>query len=127
MMNINNVSVGVDIESISRFKDLDRKRDRNFLNNIFTEKELEYCYLKKEPAQHLAARFTGKEAIIKASSGAGLKPLRYNKIEILNNKKGAPCVHIRDDGWNKDHVFKISISHCNDKALAFAVIGIKNL
>lgn len=56
-MNINDFSIGVDIEPSLRFRDLDRKESGNFLTKIFTEKEMNYCFSKKAPAQHLAARF----------------------------------------------------------------------
>lgn len=121
---MNDISVGVDIESISRFENLDRDVNGHFLNSIFTEKEMEYCYSKKEPARHLAARFAGKEAVVKAISGMSLRSPRVNKIEILKNKKGVPSICIIDDDWSNDYEFKISLSHCDDKALAFAVIHI---
>jgi len=63
---INNVGVGVDIESISRFRKKISESPNIFFSKVFTERELEYCHSKIDPAPHLAARYTGKEAVIKA-------------------------------------------------------------
>jgi holo-[acyl-carrier protein] synthase len=114
--NIDDFSVGVDIESIRRFKNLDRKRSKAFLSKIFLRNEIDYCFSKKNPTQHLAVRFTAKEAVIKAVASLGKEPPAFNKIQIKNNAKGAPSVELR--GYN----VKISMSHCDDKAIAFAVV-----
>lgn len=124
-MNINDFSIGVDLEPIIRFKDLDRKKSGHFLTKVFTEKEIEYCYSKKEPAQHLAARFTAKEAVIKAFAGFGLNKIPLNNIEIVKNREGLPFVHITKEGYKNKYDVKISLSHCEDKAIAFAIVVLK--
>ena len=96
--NVNDYLVGVDIESILRFKDLDRNRSERFLSKIFTKKEIVYCFSKRYPAQHLAARFAGKEAVIKAIKSTKIKipNLHLNNIEITNSKSGSPLVSINN-------------------------------
>ena len=116
-MNKNNISIGTDIEEIKRFKELSREKDGAYLNKIFSENELDYCYSKANPAQHLTARFAGKEAVTKALSSLGLEPVPYDKIEVLNSDTGAPYVNI-----DEDCSVKISLSHSGDNALAFVVI-----
>jgi len=113
---MNDFSIGVDIESIKRFKGLDRKKSGNFLAKIFTEKEMNYCFSKKAPAQHLAARFAAKEAIIKAIGSLSKETPALDKIEISNNEDGAPVAAAK--GYN----LKISLSHCKDEAIAFAIV-----
>lgn len=114
--NLSDVNIGVDIENIDRFKTLNLTKDTNFLKKVFTKKELEYCFSKTNPAQHLAARFAGKEAVIKALKTHN-KPIRYNEIEIINRKK-VPLVRIKN---TKNIKAKISLSHCKEKAIAFAI------
>ena len=118
-----NISVGADIESISRFKNLNKERFNIFLKRIFTEKEIKYCYSKKEPAQHLAVRFAGKEAVIKAVSGMDGSELTRDNIEILRDKGGAPRVRVLGGGTKCS--FRISLSHSRNKAIAF-VVAFKN-
>ncbi|MBU0667301.1 MAG: holo-ACP synthase [Nanoarchaeota archaeon] len=114
---MNEINIGIDIESISRFKNLDRKKNKIFLNKIFTKKELEYSFSKKKPSQHLAVRFATKEAIIKAINSLGEKAPNLNKISIEKNINDVPLVNL--EGYN----IKVSLSHCDDKAIAFAIVN----
>jgi len=120
VLNNQNLGVGTDIENISRFEKFTTDRNNSFLKNIFTKNELDYCFSKKPIANHLAARYAGKEASIKALCSLGKKNLDYKDIEILSDDEGVPRVRINnmDNGKIETH---LSLSHCKDKALAFAV------
>ena len=119
MQESKNLGVGTDIEDIGRFRKLDRNKNSNFLDKIFTKKELDYSFSKAKPYQHLAARYAGKEAVVKALSSMGKQNIGYRDIEILNDDKGIPRVNLNYNGSLKFH---ISLSHSNDRALAFAVV-----
>jgi len=113
--------IGVDIEDIKRFRNLNIAHSKQFLDKIFTKKELDYCFSKAKPEQHLAARYAGKEAVVKALYSLGKTNIDYNDIEITNNKDSVPMVKIK----NKDSdglKIKISLAHCEDKAIAFAAV-----
>ncbi len=112
------IFVGVDCEDISRFKDLNRSNA--FMRKIFSENEIETCLKKQNPAQHFAARFAGKEAIIKAFSSAG-KKISINQIEIVNDDSGAPVVNLHKEGLESIEV-KLSLSHCYSLAVASAIV-----
>lgn len=115
------IGIGVDVEQIARFEGLDRTHNASFLGKIFTKKELAYCFSKKNPAQHLAARFAGKEATIKALSDAREANLRisdYRKIEIIKNARGGLKVNIT--GISVE--IHMSLSHCGDTAIAFVIV-----
>ena len=115
---MNDFSVGVDIEDIERFVKLDMEKDKSFFNRLYTQREMEYCLSKSNPYPHLAVRFAGKEAVIKLISGFGEK-VNPGEIEILNDANGAPVVNINNERFNNIKV-TISLSHCKDKAIAFA-------
>lgn len=121
MKLLKNFGIGVDIESIERFNRPEIINNKLFLSKIFTKKELNYSFSKKKPAPHLAARYAGKEAIFKALTSIGKSNLNYKRLEIFNNKKGVPEAKINNAGFNNLHV-RISLSHCNDKAIAFAAV-----
>jgi len=70
-----NIGIGTDIENIDRFEKLDIAENNSFLNKIFSKNELEYCFSRKKATPHLAVRFSGKEAIIKALANMGKKIL----------------------------------------------------
>jgi len=108
--------IGVDIESVARFNKLGWRKDKGFLAKVFSPKELAYCYAKKNPAQHLAARFAGKEAIRKALAGLDQKAVPFNQIEILNNRRGVPTARL------KNYSIQISLSHGAGQALAFTLV-----
>ena len=111
------ISVGTDIEQVKRFK-LDRKA--SLLGKFFTERELNYCFSKKWPALHLAGRYAGKEALIKAVNDLQGKNYRFSDIEIINDSQGIPRVFTRSKEL-KDILMKISLSHSKDYAIAFAI------
>lgn len=109
-------SIGTDCEEIGRFqKVLDSPE---LLNRIFTEKEIEYSFGKPDPKKHLAVRFAGKEALIKAFSDLDIQ-ISMGYIEIINSPGGVPKANIKGvSGYN----IKISLSHCGDIAVAHAMV-----
>lgn len=113
--------IGVDIENIERFTKKDILDNPALLNKIYTKKELEYCFSKKNPAQHLAVRYAAKEAVFKACSSISLKIKDYKEIEIANTNRGSPIVSIKSINPNLVDT-RISLSHCTDKAIAFAIV-----
>ena len=115
------ISIGVDIEDISRFKDKTLENDSKFLSRIFTQEELDYCFKNSNPAPHLTARFCAKEAVVKALSNLYNDTIGYSKIEILKNKNGSVYINILIDELKK-YNYSLSISHEKEKAVAFVVI-----
>ncbi|MBQ3311163.1 holo-ACP synthase [bacterium] len=116
------ISIGTDIEDISRFKNKTIENSRVFLEKIYTQNELAYCFKTALPEQHLCARFCAKEAVIKALSDFKIDDVFYKDIEILNRNGGAPYVVL-----NKypNLQIKVSISHCKTYATA-TVLAIRD-
>lgn len=114
-----NIGTGTDIESIERFNNYSLSDDAGFLKSIFSEEELNYCFSKDYPAPHLAARFVGKESVIKALYSIGIEDVFYKDIEILNMANGVPYVNLNNIYSNIQ--FKISLSHSKDNAIAFVI------
>lgn len=115
------ISIGVDIEDISRFRDKTLEKDLNFLSRIFTKNELDYCFKSANPAPHLAARFCAKEATVKALSNLYSGVVGYSKIEILKYDNGSVFIKLLVDELDK-YNYSLSISHEKDKAVAFVVV-----
>lgn len=116
----NTIGIGIDIEDIGRFTSLTLEHNRSLFDKIYTDRELKYCFSKKSAAPHLAARYVGKEAVVKAINSIGFESLNYNQIEIINDINGVPRVKLYADKLNKLQI-NISLSHCEDKAIAFAI------
>ena len=116
---------GADIIEISRFKDACLRNPR-LVERLFTDRELEQKFANKDAS--LAARFAGKEAVLKAL-GTGLRGLSWHDIEIINNEMGEPIVYLSARakditlmrGAGKGEV-RVSLSHSKDLAIAIAVL-----
>jgi len=118
----NNFAVGTDIETISRFRKFNNNINDPFLTKVFTKGELTYCLSTKNPAQHLAVRYAGKEATIKALGGLGKKNLEYKDIEIIRADNGVPKLSFTNKNMAAINV-SISLSHCQDYAIATVIIN----
>ncbi len=118
---INKFGIGTDIENIDRFTGSGFVRNSALVNRIFTQREQEYCFSKKTAAPYLTARYCGKEAIVKALASIGGANVNYGDIEIINKKDGMPVVRIDKEGF-RDLEIHLSLSHCEDKAIAFAIV-----
>ena len=113
------ISIGCDIEEISRFKTKSLEKDFEFLNRVYTKKELKYSFKSRNHAQHLCARYCAKEAVVKALSDFKINDVYYSDIEILNENNGMPYVELNKYPNLK---VKISLSHCKTYAVATALI-----
>ncbi len=118
-MNTATIGLGVDLEENKRFLGLDRVADRPFLEKIFTPQELDYCFSRPLPAQHLCACFVGKEAVIKALGSCGQTISSYHDIEIGHASDGAPVVTLAHHPTA--HV-TISLSHSAQQSVAFVLL-----
>ena len=116
------VGIGVDLVKISRIEKAGNGH-QGFIDRVFTQKEQEYCKRQKFPAQHYAARFASKEAVLKAF-GTGLSAgMKWTDIEVLHGEGGGPIVNI--SGAAKDladlkGVKQILLSYSHDEGYAVA-------
>ena len=115
--------IGIDIIEIARVEKAIAHWGESFLSRIYTELELKLC--RKKPSS-LAARFAGKEAVIKAL-GPQSKGISWREIEILSNPGGKPSVHLYGKAQNQAkelglESLAISLSHSKEYAIA-SVIG----
>lgn len=108
------INIGTDIEEVSRFDKLNKK----LLQRLFTKQELAYCLEKKNSAQHLAVRFAAKEAVFKALP---FDEIALKKIEVIRKPGQKPQILIHDKRA-KNLIFKLSLSHTKNNAIAFVVV-----
>lgn len=84
--------VGVDMLEIARMERA-LERHPSFARRVFTDEERAYCEGTARPAEHYAARFAAREAVLKAlgtgfSSGIGIKD-----VSVSRDERGRPrCV-----------------------------------
>lgn len=121
--------VGIDIVRIERMKRVVEKWGRRFLERVFTEDEISYCYAKKEPYLSLAVRFAAKEALIKAIGP--VSPVSLTDIEIVNAETGKPLLRVKGKLENvlKEKLIKkahLSLSHEHEYGVACVILEQSN-
>ncbi len=107
------IGIGIDLIEIERIKKACEENPR-FLERIFTERERDYCFKFKEPYEHLAVRFAGKEATFKALGHR----IGWKDVEIINEISGKPKLLIKN--LEKGILPRISLSH--NRTIASAVV-----
>jgi len=114
--------IGVDVVEIDRFRRVPYPDHKRFYYRVFTPREIEYCSLFANSAQHFAATFAGKEAVYKALN----RHLEINlrEIEIQRDEKGIPQVNLKN---NPPVEVKVSLSHSLSHAVAFALVSFQAL
>jgi len=112
------MEIGIDCVEIARFEAISNNEE--LLHKIFTEKEIEYCQERTPSVQHFAARFAGKEALVKALSHYNIR-IPLNQIEILNDQNGSPFVRILEDQYDSLEI-RISLSHSKGVAIASSIV-----
>jgi len=108
--------VGIDITEVARIRRLFRKTPA-FLNRFFTPEEIAYCLNGKNACERIAARFSAKEAVIKALDR---KDLPLKSIAISKAETGRPKVGLRGSGL-KGITVMLSLSHTENYACASAI------
>ena len=116
--------IGTDIVSVVRIEKIIQKHPQQFIERIYTPIEIKYCDSKATPPIHFAGRFAAKEAIKKALLSSGIvSNIDFAAIEIISSESGAPEVklnHLQLD----QIICKVSISHTDETAIAFALVRI---
>src|SRR5262249_46981257 len=118
------VGVGVDLEGISRMAQALAKHQGALERRLFTDRERAYCNAKANAAQHFAARFAAKEALLKALRvPAGLS---WHELEVVIDDEGAPRFELtgvaaREAAKLGVKHLHVSLSHAQDQAVAMVV------
>jgi holo-[acyl-carrier protein] synthase len=101
--------IGTDIIEVSRIQKV-MERDIGFREKIFSEGEIAYCEKMKNKFQHYAARFSAKEAFMKALGTGWRDGIRLS---------GKALEMAKNAGMGEIH---ISLSHVKEIASAVVVV-----
>ena len=122
------VGHGIDIVEVERFRGLIERHGERFLGRCFTPEEVAYAGRRPQRfAEHFAARFAAKEAVLKALGTGWRDGIAWTDIEIRRDPAGAPSVHLSGQAASLAAAagisrWLISLSHTADLAQA-SVIG----
>lgn len=125
--------IGTDIVEIKRIKDAVEKWGNKFLKKLFIDNEITYCYNRKNPFPHLAARFAAKEAVIKALSLENriqnteyrLKIINFKEIEVLNYSTGKSFINLSGSiraSLQNMLIIHLTLTHERNYAIATVVL-----
>ncbi len=88
------LGIGIDQCEVRRLsRQLESPADE-FIAAVFRPGEIAYCTAKHSPAEHFAARFAAKEAVLKALAAAGGQGTFWQDIEISNDPDGRPRLEL---------------------------------
>jgi holo-[acyl-carrier protein] synthase len=115
---------GIDIIEIARFQKA-CERTPKIRERLFTDREIRN--LEHKGIESWAARFAGKEAVLKAL-GTGLSGLSWHDIEIVNQTTGEPLVFLTERaqglvGVRGGTQIRLSLSHEREYAVAMAILS----
>jgi holo-[acyl-carrier protein] synthase len=117
------LGIGVDLVHIPRIRQAIERWQERFLDRVFTPDEVAYARRRRDPAEHLAARFAAKEATLKAL-GTGLSMgIRWREVEVRRARGERPRValsgRLADVGAARGvRVLHLSLTHDGDYAMA---------
>tara|TARA_B100001939_G_scaffold286428_1_gene256598 strand:- start:259 stop:645 length:387 start_codon:yes stop_codon:yes gene_type:complete len=122
------LGIGVDIIENKRLRKL--ILNKNFVNRIFTNKEINRSKKIRDKTNYFAKRFAAKESLVKALGTGFRDRLNFKDIEILNDKKGKPFYSknakinniINSKFKEKKYNIFLSISDENKYSIAYTIL-----
>ena len=121
------IGIGTDLFEVERMKKAISKQ-ANFVDGIFTPKEIKYCNQFKNSSERFAARYAAKEALLKALGTGWRDGIKFIDIEITNDHLGKPQLMLSGkakeiaDRLSVNNI-QVSMSHTNKLANAFVIIS----
>ena len=121
------VAIGIDIIEVARIREVLLRTPR-FRERVFTPAEQAYCEGRSAvAAQHYAARFAAKEAMLKALQTGWRGGIAWQDIEVASRDSGAPFLILqgpvlelcKSSGATATH---LSLSHTTEHAIAQVVL-----
>lgn len=118
--------IGVDLLEIARMERVIERRP-SFLKRVFTDEERAYCERFARPAEHYAARFAAREAVLKALGTGFSQGIGLRDVSVKNDELGRPIAVLsgraleiaREKGVQE---VALSLTHTHDVAVANAVM-----
>lgn len=117
------VAIGIDIIEVARIREV-LWRTPGFRRRVFTAAERSYCDSRGVvSAQHYAARFAAKEAMLKALQTGWRGGITWQDVEVAAHESGAPYLIL--EGVVKDlfaasgaTTAHLTMSHTSEHAIA---------
>ena len=117
------LGIGTDIVECLRIAQMIERHAEQFIARVYTQKEIEYCSVRKAATQHYSGRWAAKEAVLKALGTGWARGITWRDVEVLNDADGQPSIHLTGGALEcsqKKGITRVmvSISHCRSHATA---------
>jgi len=117
------IGLGIDIAEVPRVRKLLARSPDSFRRRCFTDHEWSYAHKFTDPSERLAARFAGKEAVMKALF-TGWRRIPWTDVEVTGG--GPPRVNLYGKAQQRASMLgvtdlKITITHTGDTAMVFVI------
>jgi holo-[acyl-carrier protein] synthase len=120
------VGLGMDATEVDRIAQSLAQYGERFLKRVFTEREIEYCMRRRNPAPHLAGRFAAKEAGMKAIGTGHAYGVLWRDLEVIR-RGGPPQLQFHNAAG--EHFARLgatkallTITHTDSLALAHVIL-----
>jgi holo-[acyl-carrier protein] synthase len=120
------VGIGTDIIECLRVGRMIEQHGEAFLERVFTEREVRDCQARKRAIEHFAARWAGKQAVLRALGSAWRRGIALTDLEVRFDSAARPQVLLA--GAVKELALKLRVSdvqlalaHCRAYATAYAL------
>ena len=123
------VGLGVDLFDVARMEAELLRADPAFTRQIFTRAEIADCDRQRHPAQHYAARFAAKEAVVKALCLEGAAVVPWTDIDVRDEPRGHWQVVLRGDASQQAErlgVARILLSAAQARGVAVASVVLES-
>jgi holo-[acyl-carrier protein] synthase len=120
------VGISTEIVECVRVGKMIAEHGELFLRRVYTEREIRYCQTRRRATEHFAARWAGKEAILKCLGTGWSRDLAWTDMEIRSEAAGRTSVLLAGAARDLAESQRISnillaLSHCSAYATAYAL------
>ena len=121
------VGTGIDVAEVARLEQAAARHGRRFLERIFTAREIAYCERHRNCFERYAARFAAKEAGMKALGVGWRAGVRWQDLEVVNQRGGKPELRLsgvaaRIAERQKVRNVSLSLTHTQAQAVAQVIL-----
>jgi holo-[acyl-carrier protein] synthase len=120
------VGLGSEIVECLRIGRMIEQHGEQFLNRVYTPREIRYCQSRKHATEYFAGHWAAKEAVLRSMGLAGRSGLDWTDLEVRDEPDGTPKLMMCGAAKDRAQVLKISnillsIAHCRAYATATAI------
>ncbi len=118
--------IGNEIVECLRIAQMIERHGEDFLRRVFTQREILHCSSQKRATQHYAARWAGKQAVIRALAMTAHRGQKWRDLEITTPSGGNVTVRLAGAyraacQENQIGQLLVTIAHCRTHASAAAI------